>query len=83
MYPEFIQDAAAEDNKKALTSFRWAMEVEKVHEVLYRKAMECLGQEAANEDFYVCPFCGFTHEGKLEGKCPVCGTPAEKFMQVK
>src|SRR5512138_1037197 len=27
MYPEFIQDATAEGNKKALTSFRWAMEV--------------------------------------------------------
>lgn len=83
MYPEFIAAAEAEGEKRALTSFKWAMEVEKVHEVLYRKAMECLGQDASTEDYYVCPFCGFTHEGKFEGKCPICGTPGEKFFAVK
>src|SRR3990172_6308856 len=42
MYPEFIQDAAAEGVKRALTSFTWAWEVEKVHEALHRKALEAL-----------------------------------------
>jgi rubrerythrin len=82
MYPGFIQDAESEGFKKALTSFKWAMEVEKVHEGLYRKALESLGEPAAEFDYYVCPFCGFTHEGPLEGKCPVCGTPGEKFERV-
>jgi len=82
MYPEFIQDAEKEGVKKALTSFKWAYEVEKVHEQLYRKALENLGEDAAEFDYYVCPFCGFTHEGPLEGKCPVCGTPGEKFEQI-
>ena len=36
----------------------------------------------AETDYYVCPFCGYTHEGPLEGKCPVCGTPGEKFERV-
>ena len=82
MYPEFVQDAEAEGSKKALTSFKWALEVEKVHEKLYHQALEGLGGEAANFDYYVCPFCGYTHEGPLEGRCPVCGTPGEKFEQV-
>ena len=84
MYPEFIQDAEAGESKKALTSFRWAMEVEKEHEALYRKALEALeaGSDASQVEYYVCPSCGYTHEGPLEGKCPVCGSPGEKFELV-
>ena len=34
---------------------------------------------------YVCPVCGYIHEGELpEGfKCPVCGVPGEKFKLVE
>jgi len=65
MYPEFLKDAEAEGVKKALTTFKWAWEVEKVHEQLYRKALESLGQETASFDYYVCPVCGYTQEGPL------------------
>ena len=84
MYPDFIKDAEEEGAKKALRSFNWAIEVEKVHEGLYRKALAALeAQEAqADTDYYVCPVCGFTHEGPLEGKCPVCGAAGEKFERV-
>jgi len=83
MYPAFIQDAEGEGNSRALRSFRWAMEVEKIHEGLYRKALENLEEgKEARFDYYVCPFCGYTHEGALEGKCPVCGTPGEKFERI-
>jgi rubrerythrin len=84
MYPEFIKNAEAEENKKALTSFRWAMEVEKVHEGLYRKALEALEakKDVPAVEYYVCPFCGYTHEGPMSEKCPVCGTPAEKFERM-
>lgn len=85
MYPAFIKDAEAEGSKKALNTFRWAMEVEKGHEELYRKALEAIekGEDAPQVDYYVCPFCGYTHEGPLEGACPVCGTPGEKFELVQ
>ena len=84
MYPDFLKDAEAEGAKRALRSFRWAMEVEQVHEELYRRALAALeAHEAQVEtDYYVCPFCGYTHEGPLEGKCPVCGAPGEKFERV-
>lgn len=83
MYPEFIQDAETEANSRALRSFRYAMEVEKIHEGLYRKALENLeaGKEA-KFDYYVCPVCGYTHEGPFEGRCPVCGAPGEKFERI-
>jgi rubrerythrin len=85
MYPEFIKDAETESVKRALTSFRWAFEVEKVHEQLYRQALAAIeAQENLGEtDYYVCPFCGYTHEGPLNGKCPVCGTPGEKFERIQ
>lgn len=83
MYPAMISDAEAEGEKKATTSFKWAYEVEKVHEALYRYALEHMDPNTPLVDFYVCPVCGYTHEGKFEGKCPVCGTPAEKFVKVE
>ena len=83
MYPPMIADAEAEGDKKGLTSFKWAYEVEKVHEALYRYALEHMDPNAPVPEYYVCPFCGYTHEGKFEGKCPVCNTPAEKFVKVE
>lgn len=83
MYPGMIADSEAEGEKKANTSFKWAYEVEKVHEALYRYALEHMDPNAPMPEYYVCPFCGYTHEGKFEGKCPVCGTPAEKFVKVE
>jgi rubrerythrin len=82
MYPPMIADAEAEGNKKGATSLKWAYEVEKVHEALYRYALEHMDPNAPVPEYYVCPICGYTHEGKFEGKCPVCGTPAEKFVAV-
>jgi len=84
MYPDFIQDAETESVKRALTSFKWAWEVEKVHEELYRNALAALEsqQPLPDVDYYVCPVCGYTHIGPLQGICPVCKTPADKFERI-
>ena len=84
MYPEFIQDAEAESMKRALNSFKWAWEVEQVHEGLYKKALASLQAQKPLEDvdYYVCPTCGYTHEGPLQGACPICKSPAEKFERM-
>ncbi len=82
MYPPYIEEAEREGDKKALTSFRWAWEVEKIHEDLYRKALETLGKQAEDFDYYVCPVCGFTHERNAPDKCPVCGTPGKRFEKI-
>ncbi len=84
MYPEFIQDAEAESMKRALFSFKYAWEVEKIHEGLYRKALTALEnqQPLPEVEYYVCPVCGNTHEGPLEGKCPICGTPGSRYERI-
>lgn len=84
MYPAMIADALEEQaDKKTQNSFKWAFEVEKVHEALYRYALEHMDPNTPVLDYYVCPICGYTHLGKFEGKCPVCNTPGEKFMKVE
>ena len=42
MYPEFLKTAVEEGNKKAETSFKNALAVEKIHSDLYNKAMEAI-----------------------------------------
>ncbi len=82
MYPPFIEEAKAEDNAKAVRSFTHAMEVEKGHEELYLAAMETLGKEEEEYDYYVCPVCGHTHPRNAPEKCPVCGAPASRFERI-
>lgn len=83
MYPPMLAEAEAEGNKQATRSFRLALEVEKVHEIFYKQSIEKLGKDTSTFDYYVCPVCGFTHEGPMTENCPVCGTLAQRFMQVK
>jgi rubrerythrin len=84
MYPAFIKDAEEEAVKRALNSFKFAFEAEKIHEELYRKALSAVeAQEALPAvDYYVCPTCGYTHEGPLQGNCPICKTSAQKFERI-
>jgi len=82
MYPEFMQDAEAEGNKRAFNSFRMALEAEKVHETLYRQALEDLGKEQDEYGYYVCPICGYTHARSAPDKCPICGASGGRFERV-
>jgi rubrerythrin len=83
MYPAFVSDAKAEDEKKGLRSFEYALEVEKVHESLYKSALESLGKDKESYDYYVCPVCGYTHARNAPDKCPVCGTRKERFERIQ
>jgi rubrerythrin len=79
MYPAFMKDAEAEDNKRALRTFNYANEVEKIHEALYKEALASLGKPGETYDYYICPICGYTHARTAPEVCPVCGAPKERF----
>lgn len=83
MYPEFIAEAEAAGEKKALTSFKWAWEVEKEHEQIFQQVLANMGADLAGLDIWVCPVCGSTHIGVRPEKCPVCGTPGERFERIE
>jgi len=82
MYPEFIKDAEAEGEAKALKSFTWANEAEKIHEMLYREALETLGKPGETYEYYICPVCGYTHPRTAPEKCPICGALGSKFERI-
>lgn len=84
MYPPMLAESESEGDKRAARSFNYALQTEKIHETLYRKARELLGkgEDSPETQYYVCPICGYTHEGPMTEKCPVCNTPAEKFEKI-
>ncbi|MFB0564288.1 MAG: rubrerythrin family protein [Candidatus Aminicenantaceae bacterium] len=83
MYPEFIREAEEEQEKGAETVTKWALEAEKVHAELYKKAKEGLeeGNDLEFKPVHVCQVCGFTVEGEAPDICPLCGSPKEKFRR--
>ena len=82
MYPDFIADAEKDGEKKAANSFIWAWEVEKEHEILFKKALETMGASVGDLEIWVCPVCGHTHLGVRPDRCPVCNTPGERFEKI-
>lgn len=85
MYPQMIEDAKAEGNKKAVQSFDYANKVEAIHADLYKKAIESVKakKDLPAAQITVCPVCGNTFEGNEPDICPICGTPKEKFMKIQ
>ena len=82
MYPEFLKDAEAEGNAKAKMSFHHANEAEKAHGALYKKTLEELDSlKGKDTDWYVCPVCGYVHEGSAPDVCPICKVPGAKFLK--
>ncbi|TKJ21565.1 MAG: rubrerythrin [Promethearchaeota archaeon Loki_b32] len=84
MYPEFLEDAKNEGNKDAERSFHLANEVEKVHHKLYEAALEAVenGKDLEKNDVFICPVCGYTHEGEPPELCPVCGAAKKAFKKI-
>jgi rubrerythrin len=81
MYPAYVAVAELQEEKTALMFLSRALAAEKVHAAIYRKAQEALdkGADLEAKPIHVCSVCGFTMEGETPDRCPVCGTPKEKF----
>ena len=85
MYPEFIKQAQADGNKKALNSFDYANQVEKIHHGMFEATLKAVGKGQAFESkkIYVCQTCGNTVEGEAPDKCPICASPRSMFKLVE
>lgn len=83
MYPPMLAQAQAEGHKAA-RMFRYAVEAEKVHAELYKRALAAAekGQDLEEEKFYLCPVCGHVEFGAPPAKCPICGVAASKYVLV-
>jgi rubrerythrin len=85
MYPDYVAQAEAEGNKRALFSFKNALAVEEIHHGLYSEALEAVkaGRDLKVTDIFVCDVCGNTVYGEAPDKCPICGVPHERFFKVE
>ncbi len=83
MYPPMLERAEAEGHK-ARRMFGWAVSAEEVHAKLYALALAAVekGEDLSETKFYLCPVCGHIEFGEPPEKCPFCGVPAAKYVQV-
>lgn len=83
MYPVYMETAKFQEEKEAQRSFHYAIEAEKNHADLFKKAIEFAKQEKDmdSEKYYVCPVCGHTVENGAPDKCPICGVKGEMFKE--
>lgn len=83
MYPVFNEVAKFQGERGAEQSTHYALEAEKIHADLYKKAKESVkGKKDVDiGDIYICTVCGYTAVGKAPEKCPVCGAPSSAFKK--
>ncbi len=84
MYPKFVAEAEAEENKPALMSFQAALAVEEIHHGLYSDALRSVeaGADLEARPVFVCSICGNTVYDEAPDVCPICGAKKEKFFEV-
>jgi len=85
MYPPFIEQAEAENNKRAQRTFEYANEVEQIHHKHFEETIKAVeaGQQLKDEPYFVCQVCGNTVTGEAPEKCPICGAPGSSFKRVE
>ncbi|MCM8827359.1 MAG: rubrerythrin family protein [Candidatus Omnitrophica bacterium] len=83
MYPVYNSDAQLQGEKEAEKSTRYALEAEKIHAKMYKKAKDAVSKNEDIDlgDIYICPICGFTQEGELPNYCPICGAEKKIFKR--
>lgn len=82
MYPEFMAEAKAENDKAAQNSFMGVGNVEKEHAEVYTKALSTLAEKKIVK-YYLCPICGYIAAGEKPEKCPICGAKGNMFKFVE
>lgn len=83
MYPVYLETAKFQNEKDAERSFNFALNAEKEHAKLFKKAQDLAkqGKDMDDSKIYVCPICGFTVEGEAPENCPVCGARKDLFKK--
>lgn len=81
MYPVYLNTAELQNENDAKRSFHFALEAEKIHAVLFQKALDAVkeGKDIELKAIYVCPVCGHTILDEAPDHCPVCGAKQELY----
>lgn len=83
MYPAFNAVARLQEEKGAQRSTDWALQAEKIHAAMYQKAKQAVEdkKDIRLGPMYICDNCGYTVEGEVSDRCPVCGAAKDKFRK--
>ncbi len=81
MYPVYLNAADFQGEKEAKRSFHYALSAEKIHAAMYQQAKQAVdeGKDVSLEAVSICDNCGYTVEGDIPEKCPICGVGRDKF----
>lgn len=84
MYPQFAEEAEAEDNTEAAVLFKMIAKIEAHHRERYKKLLDMVknGTVFKREQSikWKCSVCGFTVEGtEPPPRCPACKNPRELY----
>lgn len=84
MYPPMVKQAE-EESSPAVTTFKFALAAEGRHAKLYGEAREAVaaGRDIEPGGIYLCPVCGNVVFGAPTAPCEICGTAADKFVEIK
>jgi len=82
MYPVYLNTSELQNEPGAKRSFHFALEAEKIHAELFKKAQDAA---KANKDIelksvHICPICGHTILDEAPDVCPVCGAKKEMYV---
>ena len=81
MYPTYLETAKYQKESNAQLSFHYALSAEKIHAAMFSKAKETIDKTSKDINLGpvgVCTVCGWTHEGDLPDKCPICGATRDR-----
>jgi len=83
MYPVYNEVAKLQGEKEAQITTHGALEAEKIHAEMYKKALTLVneGKDYDADKIFICSVCGYTVEDEAPEKCPVCGAPKSAFLE--
>ncbi|MDI6619353.1 MAG: rubrerythrin family protein [Clostridiales bacterium] len=85
MYPVYLNTAKFQNESGAEMSFHGALEAEKTHAKLFKKAQDAVkaGHDLEFKAIYICTICGYTVLDVVPEKCPICGAKKEMFKEFR
>lgn len=82
MYPVYLNAAQLQGEKGAERSFLYALEAERIHAAMYKKAKDAVdaGKDVELGTVQICSVCGHTVEGDAPQTCPICNVGKDRFV---
>jgi len=81
MYPAYKATAVHQEEKGAERSFHYAVSAEAIHAAMFQEAKQAIdaGRDLELGPVHICEVCGYTVEGEVPDRCPVCQAKGNKF----